>query len=383
MYFKILKTGNLYTHGDHEMVSKVPTFAVIMAGGRGERFWPECRIKRPKQLLNLFGEMTLIEQTVLRLQGLVPQNHILIVSNQAYVESIRRLLPDIPEENIIGEPISRDTAPCVALAAGIVKAKAHDDNAVMLLLPADHCIVNSHAMVSDLKECIATATAHKAIATIGIKPFEPSPNYGYIKYGEPLSGQKRFFHVHRFTEKPSMEVARIFLADGNYKWNSGMFIFSVKTIWKEMRRQNLSLFTFAETIAKRWNTEGFSTERQEEFKKLPKISFDYAIMEHAQEVLVSDANFDWDDIGNWSAMRNHYEHDDANNVIYANAELLNCHDCIVFSHDKEKLIAGIDLNGLVVVQTPDATLVAPADSTAKIKELLKQLSTKMEKQKFL
>ena len=383
MYFKILKTGNLYTHGDHEMVSKVPTFAVIMAGGRGERFWPECRIKRPKQLLNLFGEMTLIEQTVLRLQGLVPQNHILIVSNQAYVESIRRLLPDIPEENIIGEPISRDTAPCVALAAGIVKAKAHDDNAVMLLLPADHCIVNSHAMVSDLQQCIAVAADHDAIATIGIKPFEPSPNYGYIKYGEPLSGQKRFFHVHRFTEKPSMEVARIFLADGNYKWNSGMFIFSVKTIWKEMRRQNLSLFTFAETIAKRWNMEGFSAVQQEEFKKLPKISFDYAIMEHAQEVLVSDANFDWDDIGNWTAISNHYEHDDANNVIHANAELLDCHDCIVFSHDKEKLITGIDLHGLVVVQTPDATLVAPAHSTAKIKELLKQLSTKMEKQKFL
>lgn len=127
----------------------------------------------------------------------------------------------------------------------------------------------------------------------------------------------------------------------------------------------------------------FSAERQEEFKKLPKISFDYAIMEHAQKVLVSDANFDWDDIGNWNAMRNHYEHDDANNVIHANAELLNCRDCIVFSHDKEKLIAGIDLNGLVVVQSLDATLVAPADSTAKIKELLKLLSAKMEKQKYL
>ncbi len=365
------------------MVSKVPTFAVIMAGGRGERFWPECRIKRPKQLLNLFGEMTLIEQTVLRLQGLVSQDHILIVSNQAYVESIRNLLPGIPEENIIGEPVSRDTAPCVALAAGIVKAKAYDDSAVMLLLPADHCIVNSHAMVSDLKECIAVSTDHEAIATIGIKPIEPSPNYGYIEYGEPLSGQKQFFHVRRFTEKPFMEQARIFLAGGNYKWNSGMFIFSVKTIWEEMRRQNPSLFTFAETIAKYWNMEGFSAERQEEFKKLPKISFDYAIMEHAQKVLVSDANFDWDDIGNWNAMRNHYEHDDANNVIHANAELLNCRDCIVFSHDKEKLIAGIDLNGLVVVQSPDATLVVPANSTAKIKELLKQLSAKMEKQKYL
>ena len=144
-------------------------FAVIMAGGKGERFWPLSREKRPKQMLNLFGEMSLIEQTVMRLTPILPPERILIITNNRYVEQIRTLLPQLPEENVIGEPVARDTAPCVALAAGIVKAKAHDDNAVMLLLPADHCIVNSHAMVSDLKECIATATAHKAIATIGIR----------------------------------------------------------------------------------------------------------------------------------------------------------------------------------------------------------------------
>ncbi len=138
---------------------------------------------------------------MLRLQGFVPQEHILIVSNQTYVESIRNLLPGIPGENIIGEPVSRDTPPCVALAAGIVKAKAHDDSAVMLLLPADHCIVNSYAMVSDLKECIAASTDHEAIATIGIKPIEPSPNYGYIEYGEPAFRAEAIFPRPPFYRK--------------------------------------------------------------------------------------------------------------------------------------------------------------------------------------
>ena len=358
-------------------------FVVIMAGGRGERFWPECRIRRPKQLLNLFGEATLIEQTVLRIHELVPREHILIVSNQDYVASIRALLPDLPADNIIGEPLSRDTAPCIALAAGIVKAKAHGENAVMVLLPADHCIGNCQAMISDLKRCIAMAETQEAIVTIGIPPFEPSPNYGYIECGEPLPGMEGFFAVRRFTEKPSVDTAAGFLAAGNYKWNSGMFLFSLSTVFTEMRRQAPDLEAFAEKTALSWEKEHFSHRLREEFKLLPKISFDYAIMEHADRILVFEATFDWDDIGNWTAMRNHYPADESNNMIQGNAELLNCRDCIVYSRDAEKLIACIDLHDIVVVQTPDATLVVPAESTGKIKELLKRLAEKDGKRKFL
>ena len=359
-------------------------YAVIMAGGRGERFWPECRAARPKQLMNLFGNAPLIEQTVLRLQGLVPEKNILIVTNEAYAGRIRALLPQIPAEHVIGEPCARDTAPCVALAAGIVKALAHSEDARMILLPADHFIVNQQAMIADLGACADAVAGRHAIATIGITPSEPSPNYGYIACGAAVAGlERKFFEVVRFTEKPSVETAEQMLAQGNYKWNSGMFIFSVKTILDEMRVQTPELYAFAENVAEVWDKEKFSPACRETFANLPKISFDYAIMEHASGILVLEAAFDWDDIGNWASLRNHFEADSDHNVIQASAELLNCRDCIVFSRDADRLIAGIDLCETAIIQTPDVTLVAPVSSMGKIKLLLKELASKKEKQKYI
>ena len=359
-------------------------YAVIMAGGRGERFWPECRAERPKQLMNLFGNAPLIEQTVLRLQGLVPQDNILIITNETYVSRIRELLPQIPAEHVIGEPCARDTAPCVALAAGIVKAQAGSENALMILLPADHFIVNQQAMISDLKACAETVAGHHAIATIGISPDTPSPHYGYLACGKTVTYSGRhFYEVERFTEKPSSETAKRLLAQGNYKWNSGMFVFSVKTILEEMRTQIPELHRFAENVAHVWMTEKFSPECRETFASLPKISLDYAIMEHASGILALEAEFDWDDIGNWTSLRNHFGVDADNNVVHASAELLDCRDCIVFSEDRNRLIAGIDLRDTVIIQTPDVTLVAPASSTEKIKLLLKELAAKKEKHKYL
>ena len=162
-----------------------------------------------------------------------------------------------------------------------------------------------------------------------------------------------------------------------------MFVFSVKTILEEMRIQAPDLHSFAEDAALHWQTEKFSAKRQEDFGRLRKISFDYAIMEHASGILVLEAGFDWDDIGNWTSLRNHYEADGDNNVVHASAELLDCKDCIVFSGDADRLIAGIDLRETVIIQTPDVTLVAPVSSTQKIKQLLEKLSAKKEKQKYL
>ncbi len=334
--------------------------------------------------MSLFGDAPLIEQTVLRLQGFVPFHNILIITNEAYLERIRALLPQIPPDNIIGEPCARDTAPCVALAAGVVKAKAGSEDAVMILLPADHFIVRQQAMIADLNTCAGAVAGRHAIATIGITPYAPSPNYGYIECGEPLEHSGgTFFKVRRFTEKPSVKEAERLLAQGNYKWNSGMFVFSVKTILEEMRIQAPDLHSFAEDAALHWQTEKFSAKRQEDFGRLRRISFDYAIMEHASGILVLEAGFDWDDIGNWTSLRNHYEADGDNNVVHASAELLDCKDCIVFSGDADRLIAGIDLRETVIIQTPDVTLVAPVSSTQKIKQLLEKLSAKKEKQKYL
>ena len=184
----------------------IEIFCVIMAGGRGERFWPRSRKSRPKQMLNLLGDEVLLEQTVLRLQGFVPPENILIITNCDYVEDIRNLCSQLPAENVVGEPCGRDTAPCTALAAGIVKAAAKTDDPVMLMLPADHYILNRNAMIKDFSVCCETAVRMDALATIGISPTTPSPEYGYIECGEILDEEQRIFKVNRFLESPLLKL---------------------------------------------------------------------------------------------------------------------------------------------------------------------------------
>ena len=353
-------------------------FAVVMAGGKGERFWPLSREKRPKQMLNLFGEMSLIEQTVMRLQLLLPLERILIVTNRNYVEQIRNLLPQLPAQNVIGEPMGRDTAPCVALAAGIVKARAGSRDAVMLLLPSDHCIVNVNALIRDLRTASELTRISDSIVTIGIKPDFPSPDYGSIECGEPIGGTGAF-RVRRFREKPDRNTAEEFLRSGNFLWNSGMFAWRVSTILSEMEKNAPELAELAEHISDAADRADFSELLRREYENAPKISIDYAVMEKSSNILVISATFDWDDIGNWTALRNHLPAEEANNIVHGNAELLGCRDCIVYS-DGDHLVSGIDLDGLVIIRTEDVTLVCKDTSTARIKELLKKISLK---EKFL
>ena len=209
-------------------------YCVIMAGGKGERFWPCSRENTPKQLLNIVGKETLIEQTVLRLIPVVPFENILIITNRKYTEKMRQLLPQLPKENIIGEPCGRDTAPCVALAAGVIRKKAGTEDTVMILMPSDHCIHNVAELQKDLEICCRAAAEKPVLATIGIKPFAPSSDYGYIECGKELG--EHLYQVRRFVEKPSREKAEEMLAKGNYKWNSGMFIWRVGTVLDIMRR---------------------------------------------------------------------------------------------------------------------------------------------------
>ncbi|MEI3038041.1 MAG: mannose-1-phosphate guanylyltransferase [Victivallales bacterium] len=357
-------------------------FCIIMAGGSGERFWPRSRKHTPKQLLNLLGEVSLIEQTILRLQGFVPYDRILIVTNQLYVEKIRTICPQIPKENILGEPMARDTAPCIAFAAGIVKAKAATSNPAMIFLPSDHWIVNREAMISDFAICSEKAVETNALITIGIPPSGPSPDYGYIECGVQ-KGTSRLFHVNRFLEKPSAAKAEQLLAQGNYRWNSGMFIFPLKGLKQELEKQAPDLCFLSNRIAEVWGTELFNTVLKEEFEKIRKISIDYAVMEHASDIMMLEASFDWDDIGNWPALKNHFQLDENNNVQNASSCLLDCKDCIVFTDDSTQLLAGIDLNGLMLIKTKDALLVAPAKSASKIKVLLATLSAQERFQKYL
>lgn len=349
-------------------------FAVIMAGGQGERFWPLSRKNNPKQFLKFLDGSPLIEQTVLRLRGLVDNSHIMIITNEIYREKTCNVLPDLPPENIICEPCARNTAPCTALAAGIVKAKAKTENPVLLLLPADHYIENTAAMLADLKDSARTAIRCDALLTIGIPPTHPSPEYGYIECEPPLPGFQRIHNVKRFIEKPSVPEAEKLLAKGNFRWNAGMFIFPLRTLMKKLEQFAPKLFTLAETISEHFENEDFTSVLKDLYESAEKISIDYALMEKCSGIMLKDAGFVWEDVGNWCAAGNHLHKDENGNAVSGNAVLHECSNCIVYSDGGEQqLIAGLGLKDIILIRTGDAVLAASEHEIGKLKELLSTL----------
>jgi mannose-1-phosphate guanylyltransferase len=359
-------------------------YAVVMAGGKGERFWPQSRINHPKQLLRLIGNLTLLEQTAERLKPLVPEENILIITNQDYVAPMRSLLKNLPAENIIGEPVGKDTAPCVALATGIVRAKAGNDDAVMFLLPADHVIRNVGAMRAELKDCADLAAKCDSIITIGVNPASASTGYGYIKCGEqiPDGTNTKFFKSLGFKEKPNIETAEKFIANGNYRWNSGMFIWSVKTISDAFHKYAPELEAMAERFSEACRNDNIEQAMVEEYNKCNRISIDYAVMEKVENVIVAECSFDWDDVGSWTALRNQIRPDKDNNVVRGLFKGIDSSDNIVVS-DSKHLVAAIDVEDMIIVHTDDATLVCNAKSAQRIKELVHNLGLNVELARFI
>jgi mannose-1-phosphate guanylyltransferase len=255
-----------------------PIYALILAGGSGERFWPLSRRNRPKQLLRLVSERTLLEETVARLEGFVPTERILILTNIEQEKGVRDLLEGFPKQNIIAEPAKRDTAAAVALGAGWVAARDH--SATMLALPADHVIADRAAFQETMKTAAAAAEETGALVTIGIKPTWACPGFGYIEQGEPVrlrsDGKIAVHRVVRFREKPNVDLAESFLRKGNFRWNAGMFVWSVPTVLSEFNRHAPELADFISQVRSPKDLDKILHER---FAKLPRISFDYAIME--------------------------------------------------------------------------------------------------------
>ncbi|QSH40346.1 sugar phosphate nucleotidyltransferase [Lentisphaerota bacterium ZTH] len=359
-------------------------YAIVMAGGKGERFWPQSRASHPKQLLRLIGNLTLIEQTVERLTPLVPLENIIIVTNHDYVAPMRSLLAKLPADNIIGEPVGRDTAPCVALAAGIVKAKSKSDDAVMLLLPSDHVIRNSASMLQVLSDSGEVAVESKSIVTIGVNPSFASTGYGYIHCGEAVESAHgtKFFKSLGFTEKPNLKTAEKFLKAGTYKWNSGMFIWTLGTIMQALNQFAPELHGLAERLGEAFAADNLENALAEEYQNCEKISIDYAVMEKVDNVTVAECTFDWDDVGSWTALRNQIRPSENNNVVRGLFEGLDAKNCIVVG-DAKHLIAAIDVEDLIIVHTDDATLVCNAKSAQRIKELVHRVGQRQEYSKFL
>jgi mannose-1-phosphate guanylyltransferase len=353
-----------------------PLYVLILAGGSGERFWPLSRRARPKQLLALFSTETLLEGTLRRLDGLVPPERVLILTNAEQVEGVRSLARAIPPENIVAEPAKRDTAAAIALGVGWVAARA--PGATMAVLPADHLIHDTSAFQKTLHVAAHAAQRTGELVTIGIRPTWACPGFGYIEVGAPLALEDApdgppAFNVVRFREKPSAELAEQFVAQGNFRWNAGMFIWTIPAILNAFERHAPPLAEFVSRL----RTGDFAALLREVFPTLPKISIDYAVLEKVGRVVVVESAFDWDDVGSWTAVAKYLP--DSGGENRANTQLcaLEAGQNIVFSSQK-KQVALLGVHDLIVVETPDALLVCHRHEAEKIKQLVNLVPTSLQ-----
>jgi mannose-1-phosphate guanylyltransferase len=352
-------------------------FALVLAGGSGERFWPLSRRARPKQLLKLVSDKTLLEETIDRLDGLIPPSQILILTNVDQEAAVRALLPDLPPENIVAEPAKRDTAAAVALATGWVAKRDHQ--ATMVVLPADHVIKDRVAFQETLRLAVRAAEETGALVTIGVKPTWACPGFGYIERGTsvPLkddAAANALFRVVRFREKPNAELADSFVRNGNFRWNAGMFVWPVPTVLSEFNRHAPELAHFISQLRAADNWEPALRDR---FTKLPRISFDYAIMEKADRVLMVEASFDWDDVGGWRAVASYLPQDEKGNAANGDLTVLNATNNIVFNESETK-VALLGVHNLIIVRTGDALLVCNRHDAEKIKNLVADLPSELQ-----
>lgn len=348
---------------------------MILAGGSGERFWPLSRKARPKQLLALFSGKSLLEDTLARLDGLAPLENILILTNRDQEAAVREMLPQLPRENIVAEPAKRDTAAAIALGAGWISKRA--PGATMVVLPADHLIQDKTGFQRTLLAAAAAAEQSGELVTVGIKPSWACPGFGYVEMGEMFSEAgvaPAVYEVVSFREKPNPELAETFLKKGNFRWNAGMFIWTIPSILSALHRHTPALAEFVSQIHSDPKLEQLLDEK---FHLLPKISIDYAVLEKAHRVLMVEAGFDWDDVGSWIAVAKYLQEDATANRGNAALTAHGASNNIVFS-DSKKHIALMGVSNLIIVQTDDALLICHRDEAEKIKNLVGSVPAELQ-----
>ena len=366
-------------------------FVIIMAGGRGERFWPVSREKTPKQLITLLGKRSFLQQAVDRVLPLVPLQNILIITNAVQAPTVRKQLPKLPAANVIAEPCGRDT--CAAVALGAANVGARSAPGVMAVLPADHVIPNPVKFQQVLGDAFDLAARESVIVTIGIQPTEPATGYGYIHFGAPLpvpAGSKApataLFKAERFVEKPNHDKAVEYLASGKYRWNAGMFIWSVATINAGLQQHQPAMFEAVQRWSKVANTPAkLNRLLAREYPAITKISIDFALMEKAGNVVMADGSFDWDDLGAWPALARHLPPDAAGNCAVGDFLQVDSANNIIYdARTKHRTpIAVVGLSDCIIVQTDDAMLVAAKSKAQKIKELVAKLSAEKQYRKLV
>jgi len=346
-------------------------YAVIMAGGRGERFWPKSRQELPKQFLRLIGDRTMLQITVDRLQKTIPPGQIFIITGKAYYDIVRGQVPEIPEENIILEPIGRDTAAAVGLSA--VAISRRDSAGVMIVLPADHYIADEEQFCAVLQSAVALAKSGEHLVTLGITPNRPETGFGYIAHGRlyQIVDGNPAYAVDRFTEKPGLQRALEYLASGHHYWNSGIFIWRVDLIQSLIAKHLPELNTGLMKIRAAYGTERYPEVLETVFAGLPKISIDYGVMEKASNVLVLPGNFGWDDVGSWTALEAYKDKDEQGNYLEGRGVLVETSNTMVLSSDK--VVATLGVEDLIVVEDRDSILVCHKGRAQEIKKVIRAL----------
>lgn len=340
--------------------------ALIMAGGKGTRFWPLSTEEKPKQFLNLIGEDTMIQMTVERIKPIIPIERIFICTGQMYVDLVKEQLPELPERNIIIEPEGRNTAPCIALSAFVIRKYYKD--ATMVVLPSDHLIKDEEKFRNIIESGNEFISTNKdAIITLGMEPTRAETGYGYIRYGnEKIKDKHSIIKVDAFVEKPNKETAVKYLEEGNYLWNGGMFIWSADNILNQIEKYSPYTYNALKEIenVKEQNIQEIINTN---YKNTEAISIDYAVLEKSNDIYVIPSNFGWDDVGSWEALDRYREKDEYGNVLVGSAKVVKSGSNLVISSTHDIVVEGLD--DIYVIENDGKILVGRKSNVTNVKEL--------------
>lgn len=344
-------------------------YVIIMAGGIGSRFWPVSRTSHPKQFIDILGTgKTLIQNTYDRFLKVVPKENIFIVTNDHYVELVKQQLPDLNEQQILGEPTMRNTAPCIAY--GCHKIYQINPNASIVIAPSDHLILDTESFVTCINKSLETAATNECLITLGIKPSRPDTGYGYIQFNTQMLNNE-FYKVKTFTEKPNLELAKTFVQSGEFLWNAGIFVWSAKNILKAFENHLPEIHDIFREGQSVYNTSEEHSFIQTAYYQCTNISIDYGIMEKADNVYVLPAEFGWSDLGTWASIYDLAEKDYVGNAVIPPEKVImyDSSNCMV-NIPKDKLLIIIGLHDYIVVEDNDTLMICPRDHEQNVKQVV-------------
>ncbi len=358
-------------------------YAVILAGGGGTRLWPKSRNQTPKQFLKLTGPQTMTQITAARVSKIVAWDHIIVVTNQAYVDEVKVQLPEVPAENIIAEPQKKDTA--LAMLVGTLYAHSKDENAVVFNCASDHVVINEAEYVKVMKAALSVAAEGKYLISVGISPTFPSSGFGYIKAGHDLGKIENgltLFKVDNFTEKPNVATARAFISSGKYFWNANMYVWSTTALVEAFRLHQPATFALTERLMTLSPTD-FHQALPEIYEQADSISIDYAISEKVDNLALIPGDFDWNDVGDWKVVYELGAKDAQGNVILSDSQnpatlTLNSFNNLIQSNGR--LVALFGIEDLVVVDTPEILMIIPKEKSQDVKKLVEKLKEANQKE---